>query len=274
MREGVRALVAALAIVGAITAPPAFAAPPSTVHLEDLTWTELRDRVAAGTTVALIPIGGTEQNGPHMTLGKHNLRVRALAQRIAERLGNAIVAPVVAYVPEGSIDPPAAHMRWPGTITTPEPAFEAMLESAARSLQRAGLRHVFLLGDHGGYRASLDRVAQRVRGVHALPEYYRASTRDVIASLEAQGFRREQIGEHAGLFDTALMLAVDPSAVRVDAMKARAPSQAGDGVSGDPREASAALGRAAADHVIAVSVAAIRSVVNGDTKSLKKPKPQ
>jgi creatinine amidohydrolase len=240
-------------------------AAPNTVHLEELTWTELRDRVAAGTSIALIPIGGTEQNGPHMALGKHNVRVRALAQRIADKLGDAIVAPVVAYVPEGAIEPPVAHMRWPGTITTPEPAFEAMLESAARSLQRAGLRHVFLLGDHGGYRASLDRVAQRVRGVHALPEYYRASTRDFVAALEKQGWRRDQIGEHAGLFDTALMLAIDPSAVRSDVAKARVPAQTGDGVSGDPREATAALGRDAADHVVAVSVAAIRAVVTGSS---------
>ncbi len=256
----------ALALLALLAAVPCFAAPPSTVHLEALTWTELRDRVAAGTSIALIPIGGTEQNGPHMTLGKHNVRVRALAQRIAEHLGNALVAPVVAYVPEGSIDPPVAHMRWPGTITAPEPAFEAMLESAARSLQRAGLRHVFLLGDHGGYRVSLDRVARRVPGVHALPEYYRASTRDFFASLEAQGFRRDQIGEHAGLADTALMLGVDAAPVRVDAAKARTPSQSGDGVSGDPREATAALGRPAADHVIAVCVAAIRVAVTGATK--------
>jgi creatinine amidohydrolase len=264
----------ALAASSMLVAVPVRAAPPTTVHLEELTWTELRDRVAAGTTIALIPIGGTEQNGPHMTLGKHNLRVRALAQRIAENLGDAIVAPVVAYVPEGAIDPPAAHMRWPGTITTPEPAFEAMLESAARSLQRAGLRHVFLLGDHGGYRASLERVAQRARGVHALPEYYRASTRDIIPALESHGFRLEQIGEHAGLLDTALMLAVDPSAVRIDAAKARAPSQTGDGVSGDPRQATAALGRAAADHVIEVSVSAIRSAVTGATKKAESAKRQ
>jgi creatinine amidohydrolase len=221
--------------------------------LEELTWTELRDRVAAGTSIALIPIGGTEQNGPHMALGKHNVRVRVLAQRIAVQLGNAVVAPVVAYVPEGSIEPPTQHMRWPGTITVPEPAFESMLESAARSLQRAGLRHVFLLGDHGGYRASLERVVRRVNGVHALPEYYRAATRDLAASLKAQGFAAAQIGEHAGLADTALMLGVDATPVR---------------------EATSALGRAAADHVVEVSVAAIRAAVTGVAKSAVPSKSQ
>ena len=85
--------------------------------LEELTSTELRDRIAAGTTTVLVPIGGTEQNGPHMVLGKHNVRVRWLAARIAERLGHAVVAPVIAYVPEGAIDPPTEHMRWAGTIS-------------------------------------------------------------------------------------------------------------------------------------------------------------
>ncbi len=168
----------------------AASAASTSLQLEDLTWPELRDRVAAGTTIALVPIGGTEQNGVHMALGKHNTRVRLLAERIAKQLGNAVVAPVIAYVPEGSIVPPSGHMRWPGTITVPEGAFEATLESAARSLQRAGLKHVVLLGDHGGYLKNFDRVAARVPGVFSPPEYYRASTVDLAAALRARGFQR------------------------------------------------------------------------------------
>src|SRR5215475_8382903 len=77
-----------------------------TVFLEELTWTELRDQIRSGKTTILVPIGGTEQNGPHMALGKHNVRVKALSAAIARRLGNALVAPVLAYVPEGRISPP------------------------------------------------------------------------------------------------------------------------------------------------------------------------
>ena len=77
-----------------------------------------------------------------MALGKHNVRVRALAEQIARELGNALVAPVIAYVPEGSVDPPTAHMRFPGTITVPDATFEQVLESAARSFKLARLsRH-------------------------------------------------------------------------------------------------------------------------------------
>jgi creatinine amidohydrolase len=237
-----RCLLAVLLCIVWLVALPAAAAPSDSVFLEELTWLELKERVAAGTVVALLPIGGTEQNGPHMALGKHNLRVKLLAERIARALGQALVLPVLPYVPEGALAPPTEHMRWPGTITVPVAAFEATLESAARSVQRAGLRQVFLLGDHGGYRASLERVAARVPQVHALPEYYRAS----------------RIGEHAGRDDTALTLALEPSLVRLDKVRQRAPQSQGDGAVGDPRQASAEQGREMADRVVEASVVAIR----------------
>jgi len=238
------------------------------VQLEDLTWPELRQRIAAGATTVLVPLGGTEQNGPHMVLGKHNVRVRALAVRIAESLGDAIVAPVVAYVPEGAITPPTQHMRWPGTISVPAPVFEATLEATARSLRQHGFCQVVFLGDHGGYRASLDRVAAVLNHAwaphsncraHALPEYYRAASTEYDALLKARGFSAAEIGTHAGLADTSLALAVDPALVRPDAMAARPKDAAGDGVAGDPHRASAELGRLGIDHIVAASVAAIRA---------------
>src|SRR5947208_12746054 len=99
------------------------------VAIEDVTWTELATALNAGKTTIIVPIGGTEQNGPHMVLGKHNVRVKILAERIARALGNALVAPVIAYVPEGSTDPPSGHMRFAGTISVPERAFESVLEA-------------------------------------------------------------------------------------------------------------------------------------------------
>jgi creatinine amidohydrolase/Fe(II)-dependent formamide hydrolase-like protein len=240
----------ALALFGA-----AANAASSSLHLDELTWPELRDRIAAGTMIAIVPIGGTEQNGVHMALGKHNRRVRLLAERIARQLGNALVAPVVAYVPEGRIDPPSGHMRWPGTITVPEGAFEASLESAARSLRRAGFAHVVLLGDSGDNRKSLERVAALVPGVFSPPEYYRASTVDHAAALRARGFSDAQIGRHAGLADTSLMLALDPTLVRADLLS----KSTGEGAEGDASRAEAALGNEAVDRVVAITVQAIRA---------------
>jgi creatinine amidohydrolase/Fe(II)-dependent formamide hydrolase-like protein len=257
-----------------VVAGLAVAAPSSSVFVEDLTWVELRDRVAAGAAVALVPIGGTEQNGPHMVLGKHNVRVRLLAERIARRHGAALVAPVVALVPEGAIDPPSQHMRWPGTLSVPEAAFESVLESTARSLLHAGFTDVVLLGDHGGYRRSLERVAARMPHVHALPEYYRASVADFDRQLRQRGYSDAEIGLHAGLSDTALTMALDPSLVRNESLPLRAPTTRGDGVEGDPRRAAAAaaeLGREAVEHVVDVAVAAIRQRTAAKTQSVTRP---
>ena len=84
----------------------------ATVFVDELTWPELREDVRSGKTTIMVPIGGTEQSGPHMVLGKHNVRVKALSAKIAQALGNALVAAVVAYVPEGGIDPPTSFSPW------------------------------------------------------------------------------------------------------------------------------------------------------------------
>jgi creatinine amidohydrolase len=143
---------ASLALMLRIASASAAASPSASVYVDDLTSPELHARIAAGATTVLVPIGGTEQSGPHIALGKHNVRARLLAGRIAQRLGNTVVAPVIAYVPEGAITPPAGHMRFTGTISIPEAAFESMLEATARSFCQHGMRDVFFLGDHGGYQ--------------------------------------------------------------------------------------------------------------------------
>ena len=257
-----------MALLIALIAPACAAGASASLYIEDLTWTELRDRVAAGATTILVPIGGTEQSGPHMALGKHNTRARVLAGRIAQRLGNAVVAPTLAYVPEGSIDPPAAHMRFTGTISISEATFEAMLESAARSFRQHGFREVVFLGDHGGYQKNEEHVAAKLNRewagrpgckVLALLDYYRISQTEYVDALKAKGFSAKEIGTHAGLADTALMLAIDPSMVRPELLAQAAKAGARDGVHGDPRRATAELGRIGVDLIVERSVQLIRA---------------
>ncbi len=258
-----------LCLAAVATLPAASQSTRSSVYLDELTWTELRDRIAAGTTTMLLPAGGTEQSGPHMVLGKHNVRVHALAGQIAQGLGQALVAPVLAYVPEGAIEPPTAHMRFPGTITVPEPVFEAVLESAVRSFRRHGFSEVVLLGDHGAYQKSLQRVAAKLNRewggatrsgprVLALTEYYHASSTGHAELLAAKGFGKAEIGSHAGLADTALALAVDPTLVRKDLLQRAPKAGDADGVYGDPRRATAELGQIGVLHIVEASITAIR----------------
>jgi creatinine amidohydrolase len=236
---------------------------PDSVFLEELTWTELRDLVKSGKTTIIVPIGGTEQNGPHMALGKHNRRVHLLSEKIAHALGNALVAPVIAYVPEGGINPPTEHMRFPGTITITDDVFQDVLESAARSFKLAGFRDIVFLGDHGGYQRDEKAVAERLdrewvaTGVraHAIEEYYRAGETEFPHLLKSKGFRDEEVGTHAGLADTSLMLAVDPRLVRANRL------QPGEGVHGDPSRSNPQLGQLGVDLIVTRTVDTIKKAV-------------
>jgi len=89
----------------------------TTVWVEEMTWMDVRDALANGTTTVLIPSGGMEPNGPWLVTGKHNYVLHANCEAIARQLGNALCAPIIPFVPEGSIDPPSGHMASPGTIT-------------------------------------------------------------------------------------------------------------------------------------------------------------
>jgi creatinine amidohydrolase/Fe(II)-dependent formamide hydrolase-like protein len=198
-----------------------------------------------------------------MVLGKHNVRVKALSEKIARSLGNALVAPVIAYVPEGSITPATAHMRFPGTISVPASTFEQVLESAARSFKAHGFRDIVFLGDHGGYQRSEQVVADRLDRewrnsavrVHALTEYYRAAETDFPRKLLDRGYVDAEIGTHAGLADTSLTLALDPRLVRADQLASK--PEVAAGVYGDPRRATAELGQLGVDIIVAQTVAAI-----------------
>lgn len=259
-------------IVFALATHVAFAQTPSTVRLQDLTWTEVRDQVHAGKTTLIIPIGGTEQSGPYIAVGKHNVRAQYLAEQIAQKLGNALVAPVVAYVPEGGYAPPSSHMRFPGTITISDEAFEQMLESAANSFAVHGFRTIVFLGDHGGYQKDLKQVVARLNRAWAgkpvraiLPAaYYDTSSEGYAKLLRQHGIGDDEIGTHAGLADTSLQLAVAPSMVRLNALRHAAKPGAADGVyGGDPRRASVELGQMGVDAIVSRTVDAIRAEAAG-----------
>lgn len=261
-----RVVFALILLLSCVASVSAFAQiGPRSVYLEDLTWTEVRDALKAGTTTIIVPVGGTEQNGPHMALGKHNVRVKALAGEIAGKLGDTLVAPVLAYVPEGTISPPAGHMRYPGTISIPDATFKSLLDAAGRCFRQAGFTHIVLIGDSGNYQTLLkDVAAQLNRDWHGTPtrahfiaDYYRATQTAYVQALKGQGFSDAEIGSHAGVADTSLLMAVDPALVRADRL-ASSPGGSATGVVGNPRGSTAALGRLGTTEIIAQTVAAIR----------------
>jgi creatinine amidohydrolase len=259
--------VAAIALVSA--ALPSFhmrAAPlPTTVAIEDMTWTEVRDARDNGYTTVIVPTGGLEQNGPHMAIGKHNFIVREAADRIAKAVGRTLVAPVVAYVPQGTYDPPTGHLRFPGTMGVPEPVFEGMLDGIARSLKAGGFKTICFIGDHGGNQAAQKAVAERlssewvkdgIRVLH-IDSYY--DDRQQIARLLKEGRTREAIGQHASLIDTSELMSINPKGVDLVRYRDLIYSVRPSGVTGDPSDANANLGMSLFEMRVAAAVSQIKA---------------
>jgi creatinine amidohydrolase/Fe(II)-dependent formamide hydrolase-like protein len=220
-----------------------------TVFLEDMTWAEVKAAIDAGTRTVIVPTGGTEQNGPHLTLGKHNAIVHYTAGKIAGALGHTLVAPVVAYVPEGGMDPPEGHMRYAGTLSIRESVFADVLEDAARSLKQHGFTTIAFLGDSGGNQAAQQKVAYSLsqewaaKGIRvlSLDAYY--SDNHQVEYLQGLGFGPDQIGTHAGLRDTSELLSVNPQAVRDNQLEDfNVGGEFRDGYNGAITKASAKLG--------------------------------
>jgi creatinine amidohydrolase/Fe(II)-dependent formamide hydrolase-like protein len=256
------------AVAFAMVAAAAAAQPPDTVFIEELTWTEVRDALKAGKTTVILPTGGTEQNGPHMVLGKHNFIIKYTSEQIARRLGNALVAPVVAYVPEGNLDPPSGHMRYPGAITLPNDAFMKLLAYAARSFRVNGFKDIVFIGDSGGNQEGMRTVAEALNKewaaagvrIHFIPEYYTAADVAFREWLIAQGVKKEEIGSHAGIVDTSQLMAVDAKQVRKDKLADKGGFE-GSGVSGNPAKAGVDYGRKALEFKIEMTVKRVRELI-------------
>jgi creatinine amidohydrolase len=224
--------------------------PPDTVFLEDLTWAEARDLIAAGTTTVIIGTAGTEQKGPHMVDGEHKFVMEYAADKIARGLGKTLVAPIITYVPEGGWDPPTGHMTKPGTITLPEDRFVELLVAAGRSLKAGGFTTLLFMGDSGGNRTGMRAAAQRLNELFKgsarafwVDDYYTKSHADQRAYVtKTLGIPDDQIGGHANILDTSEMLFVNPKHVRTKKL-APGGGYENSGVSGDPTKATAALGK-------------------------------
>lgn len=231
----------------------------SSPFLEDLTWVEVRDSVAAGKTTALYYAGSTEQNGPHMATGKHNFIARFVVGRIAIELGNALAYPVLPFAPTGDVIRKTEHMAFAGSITLTDETFARVARETAQSAQAAGFKCIVLMGDHGGGQATLGLVAKElsaqwrkegIRVIHG-SDVYERSNQMAIALLKE---RKLPYGDHASIIDTSELMYVSPSSVRLGQ---RSAANLTTGSSGYAQQATAALGkqfigfkvRAATEHI-------------------------
>jgi creatinine amidohydrolase/Fe(II)-dependent formamide hydrolase-like protein len=238
---------------------------PDTVFIDELTWEETRDALKAGKTTAIVPIGGTEKNGYHMILGKHNYIVARGAEMMARRLKNALVTPPIHYVPEG--DPDRAQ---PGVISLPSPAYDMLLDATARSLKAHGFTDILFIGDSGGNQQGMRNVAEKLTAewkdagakVFALTDYYEGGREHYRAWMQAAfGYDDTIVGSHAGISDTSQMLHVHPAGIRKDQLKAWG-GYGDSGVSGDPMKATAEIGRMGMEFKVNAALNQYRTLKN------------
>jgi creatinine amidohydrolase len=222
---------------------------PDTVFFEDLTFDELRDLIQGGARSVIVATGGTEDNGPHMILGKHNYVLKYTTDKIARSLGNTLVAPIIAYVPEGTWDPPSGHMTKAGSLSLPEDlGFKELLEYTANSLKGSGFKNIIFLGDSGGNQNGMKAVSEKLNaawkgtGVRALfvPDYYAKSHADQEKYItEKLKIPQAEIGNHANIMDTSEVMFINANWVRLTKLEK---GTATNGVSGDPTKATPQLG--------------------------------
>ena len=240
------------------------------VWIEELTYIEVRDRIADGHTTVIISTGGIEQNGPYLATGKHNVILRSLCPAIARDLGNALCAPVVGFVPEGNLDPPSGSMRFPGSITVRGETFHALLSDIADSMKVNGFKDIVLIGDSGGNQRGMTAVAEDLNkrwagsGVtaHDVIEFYTPGweqtekyTKEVLGVTESKND-----GHHDDIWVTAMMMVTDPSSVRYHE-RVEADLASINGVDIAPMEDTIELGRKMVEFRAQYTANAIRTSI-------------
>jgi creatinine amidohydrolase len=216
---------------------------------DELTRDEIRELAPSALTV--IPVGSTEQHGPHLATGTDATLVAALAERgavAASRPDTVLLTPTLAY---GASD---HHLPFGGTLSLKTSTFQLVLADLLSSAARAGCRRVFILNGHGGNTAACAIAVAEASRDHDL-----LCAAAIYSQLLEPGSVDAPVPGHAGQFETSLMLAIAEDHVRID--KA-GPSPGGaarrrhrglvvgepgrwlelDGFTDQPETASAALG--------------------------------
>jgi creatinine amidohydrolase len=209
--------------------------------LADRTWLDVDARA-----ILAVPVGSTEQHGPHLPLSTDTDVAVALATRLAAARDDVLIAPPIAYGSSGE------HAGFAGTLSIGQDALELLLVELGRSACETFAR-VLLVSAHGGNHEPVTRAVARLR----------AESRDVRAHMPRWA------GEpHAGRTESAMLLALSPDrvlmdraepgdtrslnellpALRAGGVRAVAPN----GVLGDPTGATAAEGAALLDELVAV----------------------
>jgi len=219
--------------------------------LAEMTWTEIPPR-----PIVLVPIGSTEQHGPHLPCTTDTLIAEAVARAAAPRMPRAVgqevvVAPALAYGASGE------HQDFPGTISVGHQALGLLLMELIRSLATWADR-IILVNGHGGNASTIESIVEQMRR----EQHTIGVTWCVLPGA---------VDSHAGHVETSLMLHLAPESVHLaaaesgnttplasllpDLMRSGVRSLSANGVLGDPTKASAHEGHALFEELVELVVA-------------------
>ena len=250
----------------------------STLALQEMTWPEAQLALELA-KLAIIPVGSTEQHGPHLRMSTDTV----IAEQLALRLARAL-APHAVVVPPVPFGVSYHHLDFPGTLTLSPDTLQAVVTELVESLRRHGVEAFFLLTGHGGNEATLEVLATKLRfqrGVRVASLFYFTLVRDVMA----QGVVSERWG-HACEVETSLALYLQPQLVQASRLTAGAlhpypypysdhdaalsvmvpfsfAELTANGAFGDARRADAAFGHAITMAVVERGAAFLRSFMAG-----------
>jgi creatinine amidohydrolase len=246
--------------------------PASAARLESLTWPEIDALLAGDVRTAVVPLGSTEQHGPHLPFATDTWIADELAARFCARVGDAIRCPTIP------IGCSSEHLAFPGTLDLTPGTLRTVLFDLVCSLARHGFSRTFIFSAHGGNYVPL---ADALSALQAAAPAMRVTAHTDLAALTALlhrlsaafGVSGEASGHHAGEFETSILRAIRPDAVRVDRIGAGFVERTDDpqalfypslrtyapsGVVGDPRGASPARAERYLDGWVELLVAAYR----------------
>ena len=241
------------------------------MNLSEATWTDVRD---ADAEIALVPVGSTEQHGPHAPLGTDALTAEAVATAGAEAYEDEVV--VAPTIPVGIAE---EHRHFPGTLWVSADTFRAYVRETATSLAAHGLDRVVFVNGHGGNVEALAEVARRLS---------RDGDAYAVAFTWFDALDPEDMG-HGGAVETAMVEHLHPDLVRSDRIEEAqkgAASQWGEwvagvnlahdtiefatsGVVGDPADAEADRGEALLDDAGTALAELLSAVADRDRAPLE-----
>ena len=185
-----------------------------TLKLEELSWPEIRDALAAGYRRVLIPVASIEQHGYHLPENTDTILGEAAAVLTAQKLGHTLVAPAV----RPGISP--HHMAMPGTLTLRPETFRMLLEDYVNCYLQHGFESIVFLCSHGGNVRPCQEVAAAIGAAHPEAEILAVAdvpTQEELRALETERGLAEGVnGGHADERETSEMLSIVPELVHMD----------------------------------------------------------